>query len=162
MNWLDIVIVIILVINLFIGLKAGLIQMVISLAGLILGVFLAGNYYQMLANKLTFISSGKAAQIVAYIAILIVVMIVAAIVAWILGKIVSAIMLGWLNQLGGAIFGLIMASIFIGAILAIWAQYGNGGNLISNSFMGKFLLDKFPVVLALLPSEFDTIRSLFK
>ena len=40
MNWLDIVIAIILVINLFIGLKAGLIKTVISLAGLILGIFL--------------------------------------------------------------------------------------------------------------------------
>src|ERR1035437_2057742 len=133
MNWLDIVILIMLVISLFIGLKAGLIEMGISLAGLILGMFLAGNYYQMLANRLTFISSGKAAQIVAYIAILIVVMIVAAIVAWILSKIVSALMLGWLNHLGGAIVGLIMASIFIGAILAIWAKYGNGGDIISNS-----------------------------
>jgi membrane protein required for colicin V production len=162
MNWLDVVIAIMLVINLFVGLKAGLIKMVISLAGLILGIFLAGRYYQVLADKLTFISSDKVAGIVAYIIILIVVMIVAAIVAWLLSKIVSAIMLGWINHLGGAIFGLIMAGIFVGAILAIWAKYGGGGNIISNSFMGRFLLDKFPLVLALLPGEFNTIRSVFK
>ncbi len=162
MNWLDIVILIILAVNVFIGLKTGLIKMVISLAGLILGIFLAGRFYQTLADKLTFISSDKAASVVAYIIILLVVMIVAAIIAWLLSKIISAIMLGWLNHIGGAVFGLIVAGIFIGAILAIWAKYGNGGNTISHSFLGAFLLDKFPLVLALLPSEFDTIRALFK
>jgi membrane protein required for colicin V production len=161
MNWLDIVIAIILVINLFIGLKEGLIKMVISLAGLILGIFLAGRYYQVLADRLAFISSDKVAGIVAYIVILIVVMIVAAIIAWLLNKIVSAIILGWINHLSGAILGLIMASIFTGAILAIWAKYGSGGNIINNSFLGGLLLDKVPLVLALLPSEFDTIRSFF-
>ena len=162
MNWLDIVIAIILVINLFVGLKAGLIKMLVSLAGLILGIFLAGHYYQVLADRLTFISSDKAAGIVAYVVILIVVMIVATIIAWLLSKVVSAIMLGWLNHLGGAILGTIIAGIFVGAILAIWAKYGGGGDTISNSFLGGFLVDKFPLVLALLPGEFDTIRSFFK
>jgi membrane protein required for colicin V production len=162
MNWLDIIIAIILVIGLFFGLKAGLIKAVISLAGLILAIFLAGRFYQGLADKLTFISSDKVAGIVAYIIILVVVMIAAAIIAWLLSKLVSAIMLGWINHLGGAIFGLLIAGIFIGAILAIWARYGSGGDTISNSFLGSFLADKFPLVLALLPGEFDSIRSFFK
>jgi hypothetical protein len=42
------------------------------------------------------------------------------------------------------------------------SQNGGGGNIISNSFIGSFLLDKFPLVLALLPDEFDTIHSFFK
>ena len=162
MNWLDIVIAIILVINLLVGLKAGLIKMVISLAGLVLAIFLAGRYYLSLAGRLTFISSDRAANVVAYVAILIGVMVVAAIVAWLLSKLASAIMLGWLNHLGGAILGVIMAGFFVGAILAIWAKYGGGGTTINNSFLGAFLVDKFPLVLALLPGEFDTIRSFFK
>jgi membrane protein required for colicin V production len=136
--------------------------MVISLAGLVLGIFLAGHYYLSMAGRLTFISSDKAAGIVAYVVILIVVLVVATIIAWVLSKVASAIMLGWLNHLGGAILGVIMAGFFVGAVLAIWAKYGGGGTTISNSFLGGFLVDKFPVVLALLPGEFDTIRSFFK
>jgi membrane protein required for colicin V production len=162
MNWLDIVIAIILAIGIFMGLKTGLIKMVISLAGLILGIFLAGRMYQSLADKLTFISSEKAAQVLAYIIILVLVMIVAAIVAWFLSKLISAIMLGWVNHLGGAVFGLLIAAIFVGAILAVWAKYGGGTNLISHSWLGKLLVDKFPLVLALLPGEFKSIRSFFK
>lgn len=162
MNWLDIVIAIILVINVFVGLRAGLIKMVISLVGLVLAIFLAGHYYQALADRLTFISSDRAAGIVAYVLILVVVMIAASLIAWLLSKIASIVMLGWLNHLGGAALGLFMAGIFVGAILAIWAKYGGGGDTIGNSLLGGFLLDKFPLVLALLPSEFDTVRSFFE
>jgi membrane protein required for colicin V production len=143
MNWLDIVILVILVITVFLGLKAGLIKMVISLAGLILGIFMAGRLYQALADKLS-------------------VMIVAAIVAWLLTKLISAITLGWVNRLGGALVGLLIAAIFIGAILAVWAKYGGGSNIIAHAWLGKLLVDKFPLVLGLLPPEFDSVHTFFK
>ena len=162
MNWLDIIIAIILVVNIFVGLRAGLIRMVVSLIGLILAIFLAGHYYQALADRLTFITSDRVAGIAAYIVILVLVMILAAGVAWILSKVASLVMLGWLNHLGGAVLGLLTAGVFIGAILAIWAKYVGGEGTIANSLLGGFLLDKFPLVLALLPSEFDVVRSFFE
>jgi membrane protein required for colicin V production len=163
MNWLDIVIAIILVIAILMGLKTGLIKMVISLVGLILAIFLAGRFYVALADKLTFISSDQVARIAAYVIIFIVVMIIAAIVAWILTKLVSIILLGWLNHLGGAVIGFVIGAIFCGAILAIWVKYStSGGDVISGSLLGRFLLNTFPLVLALLPHEFDTVRSFFK
>jgi membrane protein required for colicin V production len=161
MNWLDIVILIILAISVFMGLKTGLIKMLISLAGLILGIFLAGRLYQSLANHLTFISSEKAAQIVAYLIILFVVLIIAAIIAWLLTRMISAILLGWVNRGGGAVVGLLISAIFIGAILAVWAKYG-GNSIVSHSWLAKLLVDKFPLVLALLPAQFDSLRSFFK
>jgi len=161
MGWLDIVIAVLLVINLLVGLKTGLIRTVISLAGLILGIYLAGHYYQSLADRLTFISS-NAAGIAAYVIILIAVMIVAGIIAVAVSKVVSATPLGLWDHIGGAIFSLVTAAIFIGAILAIWAKYGGGGDTISQSVLGTFLLDKFPVVLGLLPSEFGSIKDFFR
>ena len=113
MNWLDIVIAIVLVIGIIIGVKAGLIKMVISLAGLILAIFLAGRFYVALADKITFISSDQAARVVAYIIIFIVVMLIAALVAWILTKLASAILLGWINHLAGAIIGLLVGGYFL-------------------------------------------------
>ena len=162
MNWLDIVLAIVLVVGIVLGLKSGLIKMVISFAGLILAIFLAGRFYVAFADKLTFISSDQVARIVAYIIIFILVMIVAAIASWLLTKLVSAILLGWINRLAGAIVGLIVAGVFCGAILAIWAKYtGSGGDIVGGSLLGRFLLNTFPLVLGLLPGEFDTIRSFF-
>ena len=162
MNWLDIVIGLVLVVSILLGLATGLVGMLISLAGLILGIFLAGKYYQALAGRLIFIPSDTAARIVAYVVILVVVIIVAAIVAGLVSRLVSAISLGWLDRLGGAVFGLVETAIFIGAILAIWTKYGGGGDIVGNSFLGRFLLDKFPLVLDLLPSEFGAVKAFFK
>ena len=161
MNWLDIVIAILLVVNLLVGLRTGLVKTVVSFGGLILGIFLAGRYYHSLGDRLTFMSS-NAAGIAAYVIVLVVVLIVAGIIAWLLSKVISATPLGVWDHIGGAIFSLVTAAIFIGAILAIWAKYGSGGDIISKSVLGRFLLDKFPLVLGLLPGEFGTVRSFFK
>ena len=163
MNWLDIVIAIVLVIGIILGVKTGLIKMVISLAGLILAIFLAGRFYVALAGVMNFIPSEQAARVVAYIIIFIVVMIIAAIIAWLLTKFVSAILLGWINRLVGGIVGLLVGAIFCGAILAVWVKYTSmGGDVIGGSALGKFFLHTFPLVLALLPSEFGTIRDFFQ
>ena len=54
MNWLDIAILVILVITAFTGLRRGLIKSVLSLAGLVIGIFLAGTLYTYVAGFLTF------------------------------------------------------------------------------------------------------------
>lgn len=158
MNWLDIVILVILVISVLSGLKVGIIRGVLSLTGLIVGVILAGRFYADLATELTFIQQENIARIAAFAIILIGIMIVAGIVASVLKWVTSAIMLGWVDHLGGAVFGLVMGALFCGAILAIWAGLLGVSGPIAESGLARFLLDKFPIVLALLPDEFDKIR----
>jgi membrane protein required for colicin V production len=158
MNWLDIVVIIFLIISLIGGFANGLIKSLFSLIGLVVGVVLAGRFYVGLAGSLGFISNPSAARIVAFIIIFLVVMIIAAILGIIFTKLVSAILLGWLNRLLGGVFGLILGAIFISAILTIWVKYAGGGSTVEGSALGQFLLQRFPVVLALLPKEFDTVR----
>jgi len=74
---------------------------------------------------------------------------------------IKAIMLGWVDRFGGAVLGLILGALSVSAILAIVIKYTNS-SLITNSKLAGFFLDKFPVVLWLLPSEFDNIRNFFK
>jgi membrane protein required for colicin V production len=158
MNWLDIVIVILLLVSAISGFANGLIKSIFSLVGLIVGIFLAGHFYVALSEHLTFISNENAARIVAFIIIFLAVAIVAGILGAILTKIISAILLGWLNRLGGAVFGVVLGGIFIGLILAIWVKYAGGSGVVSGSAIAPILLDRIPVILALLPKEFDTIR----
>ena len=162
MNWLDIVILVIVVVSTFIGLRSGLIKMALSLAGLIIGIILAGHYYVTLAERLTFISNQSIAQVVAFAIILIVVMVIAAVLALILKTIISAVMLGWVNHLGGAVFGFALGAIFCAALLTLWVKFPSASGTIKGSSMAGLLLDRFPAVLGLLPSEFDAIRSFFQ
>ena len=161
MNWLDIVIIVLIAIPTLIGLKIGIIKAALSLAGVILGTILAGHYYAALAEQLTFISQANLAKIAAFAIILIGVMLIAGVLAAVLKWVVSAVMLGWVNRLGGAIFGFLLGAIFCGALLAIWANF-LGTGAITSSGLATLLLDRFPMVLALLPEEFDAVRSFFQ
>ncbi len=161
MNGLDIGIIVVIAISLSIGLKAGIIKIALSLAGVIVGIILAGRYSIPLANQLTFITSEEIAKIVAFAIILLGVMLVAAVLASVLKWTASVVMLGWVNRLGGAAFGLVLGAILCGALLAIWVKFLGIQSVIAESGLAKILLDRFPVVLALLPDEFDTIRSFF-
>ncbi len=151
MSWLDIVLIVALAISTFLGLKVGIIKAVLSLAGVIVGVVLAGQYYVALADVLPFFSeTSSAAKITAIV--------LARLLKWA----ASVVMLNWVNQLGGAVFGLMLGAIFCGALLAIWVKWLGAGDVITESMIAPVLLEKFPRVLALLPDEFDTIRSFFQ
>ena len=162
MNWLDIVILVLIAIPTVIGLKAGIIKAVLSLAGVILGVILAGHYHAALAKQLTFISQANIAEIVAFAIILIGVMIIAAVLASLLKWVISAVLLGWVNRLGGAIFGFALGAIFCSALLAIWVKFLGIQQPVAESALAILLLDRFPLILALLPGEFDSVRSFFR
>ena len=162
MNWLDIVILILLAVPTVMGLKIGIIKAFLSIAGVIIGVLLAGRFYESLGESLTFISDPGIAKIVAFAIILVVVMIIAGIAAFMLKKIVSAILLGWVNRLGGAVFGFLMGAIFCGAILSVLGSFVTDSNLVGESWLAGVLLNNFPLVLAFLPDELDSVRSIFQ
>ena len=162
MNWLDIVILVIVAIAIFLGLRIGMIKAALSLAGLIIGIILAGRYYVPLSEQLSFIPQAGVAEVVAFTIILIGVMVIAVVLSRLLKWATSAVMLGWVNHLGGAVFGLVLAALLCGALLATWVKFLGIAEVISESSLAVILLDRFPAVLALLPEEFDAIRSFFQ
>jgi membrane protein required for colicin V production len=162
MNWLDIVIIVAITVPTVIGLRIGMIKAALSLAGLIVGVIVAGRYYLPLSQRLSFISSPSVAEIAAFIIILIGIMIIAAVLAQLLKWTASVIMLGWVNHLGGAVFGLVLGAILCGALLAIWVKFLGVTEAITESNLASILVDFFPLVLALLPDEFDAVRPFFQ
>lgn len=162
MSWLDIVILVIIAIPTLIGLRTGIIKAILSLVGLVVGVILAGRFYAALAERLTFIPQETLAKVVAFVIIMGLAMIIAGVLASVLKWIASVVMLGWINRLGGAVFGLLLGAIFSSVLLAIWVKFLGIEGPIAESGLATLLLDRFPMVLALLPEEFNSIRSFFQ
>ena len=162
MNWLDIVIIVVIAIATLLGLRTGIIKAVLSMAGLVVGIILAGRYYAPISEQLSFIPQTNVANIVAYAIILIGVMVVAIVAANLLKWAVSIVMLGWVNRLGGALFGLALGAILCGALLAICIKLSQMQGPISESSLAPILLNQFPLVLALLPNNFEAVRSFFQ
>ncbi|MFC2036175.1 CvpA family protein [Chloroflexota bacterium] len=161
MNWLDIVILVVGVVVIYFGSRIGIIKAVLSLAGVIVGIILAGRYYVPLSEQLSFISQASVSNIIAFAIILIGVMTIAGVLTVLLKWAASAMLLGWVNRLGGAVFSLALGAMFCGALLATWVKFF-GTELVIESLLAKALLDKFPLVLGLLPQEFDAIRAFFQ
>ena len=161
MNWLDILLIILLIASAIGGLITGLIKTVFSLVGLIVGIILAGHFYVPFSAYLGFIPTEKGPLIAAFIIIFLAVMIIATILGILFTKLISAMLLGWINRLGGAVLGVFLGAIFLASFLVIIAKY-TGAEAISESIIASVLVERFPLILALLPSEFDTISNFFQ
>ncbi len=162
MNWLDIVMMVGIGVVAFVGVRKGIIKMVLTLAGLVVGIVLAGRYYGPFSQQLSFITQASLAKVAAFAIIFIGVMIIATVLARLLKWAASAIMLGWVNRLGGGILGFVVGAMFCGAFLAMWVKFLGMTGAIAQSTIAPILLDQFPRVLALLPKEFGAIRSFFQ
>jgi membrane protein required for colicin V production len=146
MNWLDIVIIVVIALLGFVGLRQGLIRTVFGIAGLIGGIVLAGRYYDELAARL-FPSGASWANIAAYAIIAIATLVVAGVIGWLLAKLVNFAALGWLDRVMGLILGIVIGGLLCAAILAIAVKYYPGMEAtISQSVIAKFLVGGFPLL----------------
>ncbi len=161
MNWLDIVLIVALALSLLMGMWTGLIRMLFSLIGMIVGLLLAGAYGDALADKCTFFGDPNTAHIFAFIVIFLGTIIVASIIGSLIRMALKNTPFGIIDKIGGAILGLLSGAIFIGAILAMYLKYVGPSEPIISSPVAAFLVDKFGIVLGLLPAQFDTIKSYF-
>jgi membrane protein required for colicin V production len=162
MNWLDIVLLVAIALATVAGLGIGVIKAALYLAGLIFGIVLAGHYYLPFSEVLDAVLQPTVAKVVAFAVIFVAVMVAAVFLAMFLRRGASAIKLGWADRLGGAVFGLFLGAIFCGCLLAVWVKFIGGGGTITESIVAQLLLDRLPMVLALLPDEFDAVRSFFQ
>jgi membrane protein required for colicin V production len=71
--------------------------------------------------------------------------------------------LGWLDHLAGAAFGLLKGLILVEVFLILFTTYPylGLGDAIRGSAIAPLFLDRGPVLLKLLPSEFDSAVEAF-
>ncbi|MEE8472226.1 MAG: CvpA family protein [Dehalococcoidia bacterium] len=164
MNLLDWIILVVLVVSAFSGLKRGLIKTVVSLVGLVIGIVLAGQFDTALAAKLTFIPQPVLARTAAFVIILVGAMVASGWAASLLKSLASRLLLGWADRVGGAVIGLVLGGAIIGALLAMAAKFPffNLEGSVGGSWLAAILLDKFPIFLAFLPEDFDRVREFFQ
>ena len=146
MNWLDILIIVVIVLLGIAGLRQGMIRTVFGIAGLIGGIFLAGRYYDELAAQL-FPSGAIWGNIAAYAIIAIATLVVAGVIGWLSAKLVNFAALGWLDKVMGFILGVVIGGLLCAAILAIVVKYYPGMEAtISQSVIARFLVGGFPLL----------------
>ncbi len=118
MNPLDWVIAVTLAVSTVTAFVRGLILSVISLAGLLAGVFAATLYAPRVSPYLLrWTGVAPFARIAAFLLILLAVYLVAALLGRLLRGAFSAVGLGFLDRLGGAVFGFARGALLLAALL---------------------------------------------
>ncbi len=167
MNWLDAAILVVILWFTFSAFQAGFIREVVTVVAAILGVILAGLFYEELADDvLFFIDNELVKHIVAFGIIFTAITLAGQLVAMVLKPTVALLQLGIFDSFAGAAFGFIKGMIFVQVFLIVFVTFPKWDldEVIEDSFFGSLtvrLLDKVPLLLRILPSEFEDAISAF-
>jgi membrane protein required for colicin V production len=121
MNWLDAVIVVILILGLVNGFINGFVKEVASLAALILGIWGAIKFSTFTAGKLYdyFDMTGRYVGIIAFLVTFGIIVVIIHFIGILADKIVNAASLGFINRILGIVFGLLKSVLIMSVVFVI-------------------------------------------
>jgi membrane protein required for colicin V production len=121
MNFIDAIIIIVLIFAVIRGFTNGLVKEVASLAALILGIWGAIKFSDFTADKLYvyFDLTGKYVGIISFMITFGIIVVVIHFIGVLLDKLLEAVALGFVNRLLGMIFGLIKSVLILSVIFVI-------------------------------------------
>lgn len=142
-NWVDVLIVGIMLLGLVYGIVKGFIGQTFLLVGVVLGIVLSTRNYSVLGKLIgEKIQNPNISNILGFVLIFIVIVIIFVILGKILEKSLKAMKLGWINSIGGMLLGLFGSGIAIGTLLVIFMKYPLFGvdAVITKSKLSPFFL----------------------
>lgn len=168
MNWLDAVILVAILWFTFAAFQAGFIREIVTLVAIVLGIVLAGLFYDDLADDvLPFINDQETlAPIIAFGIIFLAVALAGQLLAMVLKPTVAMLQLGLFDSFAGAAFGFVKGLIIIQIFLIVFITFPKWGldDAIEDSLFGSLtveMVDKVPAVIRILPDRFEDRVSRF-
>ena len=159
MHWLDLVIVAVIACLTFHALSVGLIREVVMAIAVVGGAVLAGNFYQELADDIEFIVDDQTwRELIAFASIFLGIVAIGQIVATLLRQVASLLLLGPVDRVGGAAFGFLKGVLLVEILLFAALAFPVSSRLdaaIDESTLAPVFVDGIPVLLKLLPPEFE-------
>lgn len=163
-NWIDPTVIGIVAISAFLGVWRGLLRSIAGLLGIVLGALFAGKLAALIDPTLqqSHIKhppvNGAVAFVIAFVAIFVAVEIAANVLVWVQ----RLMLLGWVDRLGGLIFGGLRGVILSMVLLAAFAQFGSRdfNVAVRNSTVAVRLWQNVPSLARMLPAGMrqSTIR----
>jgi membrane protein required for colicin V production len=153
MNWLDIILLTIMILTAIIGVFKGLVKQVIGLVAVVAGLILASFYYEQTAGIFeTFIPNRLLSNFLGFLLLFVVVLIAGAI----LGHLITKVMKGPLaiaNRLFGAVFGFIKAVLICGIIVFALVSFEIAKPALETSVLAPACLGVTRAVFNMIPQD---------
>jgi len=165
MNWLDIVVILVIVALTLAAYSAGLIREVVTFFAVVIGVVVASLLYERLARDvLVFNDDEGAAEAVSFLMLFGAVYLFGQIGAYVLKTGAALLMLGPLDHFGGAVFGFVKGIIVVQVLLVIFASYPSLDldGAVADSKVARYIVDDLGIVRRVAPENirdrFDVFR----
>ncbi|MDP9236648.1 MAG: CvpA family protein [Chloroflexota bacterium] len=159
MSWIDAVIVIIFLYFIVTAFSAGFIRETIGTTAAVLGVVLAGLFYQDVADSLlSSIDNPTTASVVGFLIIFGGVTVAGQVLAMLIHPAITVMQLGIFDQLLGAAFGAAKAFVIIEVLLILFITYPRYDldKKIDDSQFASVMINASAPVLKILPSIFHS------
>jgi membrane protein required for colicin V production len=136
---IDIFIIIPIVLGFVFGLSKGLIKELFALAAIVLGIFGARLFEPQVSQMLlsVFDMQVGVARAISYLILFVAIAVALLFVANLLDKLVSAIALGGLNKLLGAVFGMLKMTLIVSVLLNVFDKIDQKQKIISEETKTK-------------------------
>jgi len=121
MNWIDFIIIILLVFGLARGFINGFIKELASLLALILGIWGAIKFSSFTAERLYdyFDMTGKYVGIIAFLVTFVIIVIIVHFIGLLIDKFADKVSLGFLNSVLGLVFGVFKSALILSVIFVV-------------------------------------------
>jgi membrane protein required for colicin V production len=153
MNWLDIVLITIMILTAIVGIFKGFVKQVIGLVAVIAGLVLASLYYEATAGVFeTFVKNRLLSNFLGFLLIFVVVLIAGAILGHLITKAMKG-PLAFANRLFGAVFGFLKAVLICGIIVFALVSFEIAKPALENSVLAPACLGVTRAVINLIPQD---------
>ena len=121
MNWIDLIIIVLLILSVLRGFTDGFVKEVASLLALVLGIWGAIKFSAFTAGKLYdwFDMTGQYVGIISFLVTFGIIVVIIHFVGALADKLVDAVALGFLNRILGMVFGVIKSILILSVFFTI-------------------------------------------
>lgn len=142
MNVLDIILLVLLIPGAVRGIMKGFLEQVISLAGIVLSVYMAYHFSEpvctWLAQYITV--SDTVLRVIGFAVMLMGVLIIVMFVAKLLTKVADMASLGWVNRLLGFVFSLAVSAVVLGLLAILFDTVNTKFELVQSPVLTESIL----------------------
>jgi membrane protein required for colicin V production len=152
-NWLDYVLLAIIVVTALVGIIKGFVRQVIGLVAVIAGLVLAVVYYRQTAHVFqAFVKNQLVSNFLGFLFIFVIVLVAGSI----LGHLITKAMIGplaFVNRLFGALFGLLKAVLICGVLVFALVSFDVARPAVESSVLAPACLGITRAVVDLVPRD---------
>ncbi|MHB0871018.1 MAG: CvpA family protein [Chloroflexota bacterium] len=163
-TWMDVAILLLVGAGAFRGYQRGLIREGMAFGGLAAGLILATEWNEPVAAVLEpFIGGGRLLDALSYLLVVLAILGLATLLTVLIQRLMRVFLVGWLDRLGGAVFGAGQGAIVAALLLILVIRFPIMGleKAVRGSEVAFEILETVPAVLSFLPPELASVADFF-